>query len=38
MTTRPGRNFRVEGFGVCSVWMNKPTSLSNASRLPLGVA
>src|SRR6516162_2857678 len=22
MTTRPGRNFRVAGFGVCSVWMN----------------
>src|SRR5947207_14344529 len=24
MTTRPGRNFRVDGLGVCSVWMNKP--------------
>src|SRR5436305_5639960 len=23
MTTRPGRNFRVDGLGVCSVWMNK---------------
>src|ERR687891_967164 len=22
MTSRPGRNFRVAGFGVCSVWMN----------------
>src|SRR3954453_13798337 len=27
MTTRPGRNFRVDGLGVCSVWINKPTSL-----------
>src|ERR1044071_8222381 len=32
MTTRPGRNFRVDGLGVCSVWMNKPTSVSDASR------
>src|SRR6266851_520761 len=22
MTVQPGRNFRVAGFGVCSVWMN----------------
>src|SRR6516162_6838364 len=22
MTVRPGRNFRVAGYGVCSVWMN----------------
>src|SRR5438132_4430482 len=22
MTAQPGRNFRVAGFGVCSVWMN----------------
>jgi hypothetical protein len=22
MTWRPGRNLRVAGFGVCSVWMN----------------
>jgi hypothetical protein len=22
ITGRPGRNFRVAGFGVCSVWMN----------------
>src|SRR5262245_29942764 len=33
MTTRPGRNFRVEGLGVCSVWMNKPTSFSDADRI-----
>src|SRR5258708_40120169 len=26
MTTRPGRNFRVDGLGVCSVWINKPIS------------
>ena len=29
MTTRPGRNFNVDGLGVCSVWINKPTSLSS---------
>ena len=22
VTSRPGRNFRLAGFGVCSVWMN----------------
>ena len=38
MTTRPGRNFRVEGFGVCSVWMNKPTSCRTRRGYPLGVA
>src|SRR5476649_1818583 len=26
MTTRPGRNFRVDGLGVCSVWINKLAS------------
>src|SRR5690349_3538890 len=26
MTTRPGRNFRVDGLGVCSVWINKTGS------------
>src|SRR5215831_7302887 len=38
MTTRPGRNFRVDGLGVCSVWMNKPTSLSSARGLAAGAA
>src|SRR5712672_979926 len=39
MTTRPGRNFRVDGLGVCSVWINKPSSFSNALRQgPLSVA
>jgi hypothetical protein len=39
MTTRPGRNFRVDGFGVCSVWINKPTSLIERERAgPLSVA
>ena len=26
MTTRPGKNFRVAGLGVCSVWMNIDSS------------
>src|SRR5471032_3243426 len=26
MTARPGRNFRVDGLGVCSVWINKLAS------------
>src|SRR5471030_1764883 len=26
ITTRPGRNFRVDGLGVCSVWINKIAS------------
>jgi len=39
MTTRPGRNFRVDGFGVCSVWINKPSSLIERERAgPLSVA
>jgi hypothetical protein len=29
-TIRPGRNFKVDGFGVASVWMN--IGLSQASR------
>ena len=32
MTMRPGRNFRVAGFGVCSVWMNIDGSRSEAKR------
>jgi hypothetical protein len=27
ITTRPGRNFRLAGLGVCSVWMNIGGSL-----------
>ena len=28
ITTRPGRNFSVDGLGVCSVWINKPYLLT----------
>src|SRR5712672_1171809 len=38
MTTRPGRNFRVDGLGVCSVWINKPTSVRMRCGGPLGIA
>src|SRR5216683_131370 len=39
MTTRPGRNFRVDGLGVCSVWINKPNLLlEHLAAGPLGVA
>ena len=34
MTTRPGRNFRVAGFGVASVWMNMVVSSSDAGSRP----
>src|SRR5579875_1682299 len=29
ITTRPGRNFSVAGFGVCSVWMNMARAAPN---------
>jgi hypothetical protein len=32
MTVRPGRNFRVAGFGVPSVWMNIPVLLRSTAR------
>src|SRR5437868_3615764 len=32
ITTRPGRNFRVDGLGVCSVWINKPDLLHRTRR------
>ncbi len=35
-TTRPGRNFRVAGFGVASVWMNMVATLRCAGSRPAG--
>ena len=35
-TSRPGRNLRVAGFGVCSVWMNMARCLLAASRSDVG--
>src|SRR5882724_4410224 len=40
MTWRPGRNLRVAGFGVCSVWMNiamAPRAIGHNRCLSLGV-
>jgi hypothetical protein len=32
ITVRAGRNFRVAGFGVCSVWMNMACSATGGRR------